>query len=542
MVERYDVIIVGGGHNGLIAGTYLAKAGKRTLVVEQAATAGGLSQSDHVIPEAPAHMINTGAAELIHIRASPVMQELDLRSHGWKTVETDPMYAYLDPDGGSIAVFRDPRRTAEDIARYSKADARAYLEFIELIDALMQFAGALGKGDPGARTTSNYLDLARVAIRNRAFKGRLQLLSTAPADQLAAEWFEHPATQALLLGVVAGAGPFDTDGNGVAYALFGLLHRVGVSKAVGGMRMVADALVSAYLASGGTLMLNAEAGEILIQDGSTRGVRLRDGRRLEADVVIATCDPVSAARLATPGGLDRTTRTRLEYAPAHRANVGPSLINVASSRPFRLKRHQDLRKDGVDLNQAVGLIGGADELRRALVQARRGQVPAAPVFSVSPMTNWDPSMAPEGQGVAYLYLPVFPVDVNAGWATAKPAAAQAVVARAADYYDGFDAELGRWFETCPDREGRTGLTRGCVTHVDFGAQRAGVKRPAFGLGGPAPLAPGFFLGGAGIHPGGGVSGGPGRLVSRRVLDYLARGAAVRSSPPSAAPAAPRPHS
>src|SRR5690606_24336517 len=207
-------------------------------------------------------------------------------------------------------------------------------------------------------------------------------------------------------------------------------------------RSVADALVSAYLASGGTLMLNAEAGEILIQDGSTRGVRLRDGRRLEADVVIATCDPVSAARLATPGGLDRTTRTRLEYAPAHRANVGPSLINVASSRPFRLKRHQDLRKDGVDLNQAVGLIGGADELRRALVQARRGQVPAAPVFSVSPMTNWDPSMAPEGQGVAYLYLPVFPVDVNAGWATAKPAAAQAVVARAADYYDGFDAELG----------------------------------------------------------------------------------------------------
>ncbi|MNS42527.1 Phytoene desaturase (neurosporene-forming) [compost metagenome] len=521
MADRYDVVIVGGGHNGLIAGAYLGKAGKRTLIVERAAMAGGLSQSDYVIPEAPAHMINTGTAELIHIRASPVMQELDLGSHGWNTIETDPMYAYLAPDGGSIAVFRDPRRTAEDIARYSKADAKAYLDFVELIDALMQFAGALGKSDPGVRTAATYLNLAKVAIRNRALKDRLQLLSTAPADQLAAEWFEHPATQALLLGVVAGAGPFDTDGNGIAYALFGLLHRVGVSKAVGGMRMFADTLLSAYAASGGDLKLNAEVDEILIRNGAARGVRLKDGRIIDADVVIATCDPITTARLTTPGGLDRVTRTRLEYAPAHRANVGPSLVNVASSLPFRLKRHQDLRKDGVDLNLAVGLIGEAEELKRALVQARRGQVPDMPVFSVSPMTNWDSSMAPEGQGVAYIYLPVFPVDVNEGWATAKPAAAEAIIARAANYYEGFDAELGRWFETCPDREARASLTRGCVTHVDFSAQRTGAKRPAYGLGGPAPLAPGLFLGGAGIHPGGGVSGGPGRLVAKRVLDYLA---------------------
>ena len=518
MAKRYDVVIVGGGHNGLVAGTYLGKAAKRVLVVEQAALAGGLSQSDHVIPEAPGHMINTGTAELIHIRASPVMQELDLRSHGWKTVETDPMYAWLDPDGGSIAVFRDPHRTAEDIARYSSADARAYIEFIELIDGLMQFAGAMGKGDPGVRTAGNYLELAKVAIRNRALRTKLQLISTAPADQLAAEWFEHPATQALLLGIVAGAGPFDTDGNGIAYALFGLLHRVGVSKAVGGMRMFADTLVSAYAASGGELMLNAEVAEIVIRDGTTQGVCLVDGRMIEADVVIATCDPISAARLATQGGLDRVTRTRLEYAPAHRANVGPSLLNVASSHLFRLKRHG--RTDGVDLNQAVGLIGTADELRQALVQARRGLVPMTPVFSLSPMTNWDPSIAPDGQGVAYIYLPVFPVGVNAGWDSAKAPAANAIIARAADYYDGFNGELGRWFETCSDRETRTGLTKGCVTHVDFGAQRTGAKRPAFGLGGPDPIARGLFLGGAGIHPGGGVSGGPGRLVAKRVLDYL----------------------
>jgi phytoene dehydrogenase-like protein len=520
MTEAHDVVIVGGGHNGLVAGAYLAKAGKRVLIVERAAMAGGLSQSDYVIPEAPDHMINTGTAELIHIRASPVMQELDLRSHGWRTVETDPTYAYLDPDGGSIAIFRDPRRTAQDIARFSARDAGAYLEFIELIDALLQFAGTMGKGDPGVRTTRNYFDLARVAIRNRRLRSKLQLISTAPADQLAAEWFEHPATRALLLGIVAGAGPFDTDGNGIAYALFGLLHRVGVSKAVGGMRMFADTLVSAYSAAGGALMLNAEVDEIVIRDGAARGVRLKDGRMIEAGVVIATCDPITAAKLATPDGLDRVTRTRLEYAPAHRANVGPTLINVASSKAFRLKRHQDLRRDDADLNQAVGLIGTADELTRALVEARRGRVPTTPVFSLSPMTNWDDTVAPPGQGTAYLYMPVFPVEVNAGWASQKGPAAAAIIARASEYYSGFEGELGRWVETCPDRAVRANLTRGCVTHVDFGAQRTGAKRPAVGLGGPQPLAPGFFLGGAGIHPGGGVSGGPGRLVAKRVLDYL----------------------
>jgi phytoene dehydrogenase-like protein len=362
----------------------------------------------------------------------------------------------------------------------------------------------------------NYLDLAKVAIRNRRLKDKLRLISAAPADQLAAEWFEHPAVQALLLGIVAGAGPFDTDGNGIAYALFGLLHRVGVGKPVGGMRMLADTLTNAYAAAGGELLLNAEVEEILIEQGRARGVRLKGGATIAANVVIATCDPQTAAKLATPDGLDRVTQQRLDYAPSHRANVGPSLINVASAKPFRLKRHQDQRHDGVDINQAVGLIGTADELRRALVDARRGLVPKDPVFSVSPMTNWDPSQAPAGQGSAYVYLPVFPVDVNEGWDRLKRPAADAILARAGEYYDGFDAEIGRWFETCPDRALRANVTKGCVTHIDFGSYRSGARRPAVGLGGPEPLAPGFFLGGAGIHPGGGVSGGPGRLVSQRV--------------------------
>ena len=520
IADSYDVIIIGAGHNGLTAGTYLQRAGYRVLVTDRQATAGGLSQATKVIPGAPNHIAHTATGELIHIRASPVLQELELARHGLKMVDTDPSYAYLDPDGGSIAIFRDPKRTAEDIARYSKADATAYLEFVELIDALMAFGGAMGKGDPAIPSLGRYFDIAKVAVRNRRLKSKLQLIAAASAEQLAFEWFEHPATQAFMLSMGAMPGPFDMDGNAIGYALLGLLHRVGVGKPVGGMQNLANAFAGAYAESGGALLLNSHVDHIHIEGGSMRGIALADGRTIKARAVISTQDPTTAAAMIGGGGLDRVTRARMEHAPSNLHNVGPSLINVATAAPIRLRRHQDLRHDDVDLNKATCLIGSAPELQRALKAARRGTVPTDPVFALSPMTNWDESLAPSGQGYAYLYLHVFPVEVNEGWDKLKAPAADAVIARAAEYYTGFDSELGRWFETCPERASRVNITNGAAGHVDFGSFRTGAKRPGIGIGGPGPLAPGFFLGGAAIHPGPGVSGNPGRLVAGRVQTWL----------------------
>jgi phytoene dehydrogenase-like protein len=520
ITDSYDVIIIGAGHNGLTAGTYLQRAGYKVLVTDRLATPGGLSQASHVIPGAPHHLAHTATAELIHVRASPVLHELDLAGHGLTMIDTDPSYAYLDPDGGSIAIFRDPKRTAEDIARFSQADAAAYLEFIELIDALMAFGGAMGKGDPAIPSLGRYWDIAKVAIRNRRLKSKLQLLAAASAEQLAFELFEHPTTQSFMLNLAGMPGPFDVDGNAIGYGLLGLLHRVGVGKPVGGMQLVANAFAGAYAASGGHLLLNTHVGRVVIEDGAMRGVVLSDGWTITARAVISTQDPQTAAAMIAADGLDRVTRARMQCAPSNQQNVGPSVINVASSAPIVLKRHQDLRHDGADLNQATCLIGTAPEAQRALKAARRGMVPTDPVFSVSPMTNWDASLAPPGQGYAYLYLHIFPVEVNDGWDKLKAPAADAVIAKAADYYSGFDSELGRWFETCPERAIRVNITNGAAGHVDFGSFRTGAKRPGFGIAGPGPLAPGYFLGGASIHPGPGVSGNAGRLAAARVATWL----------------------
>jgi phytoene dehydrogenase-like protein len=520
MSEEYDVVIVGAGHNGLVAGTYLARAGKRVLIVERSAKLGGMTSSGFLIPQAPQHMVTPCAVELIFIRATGLIEEFDLPRHGLRTVDPDPSYVYLHPDGSSIAVFRDPKRTAEDMARLSRADGVAYLKFAELLDALVDIGLPVMLNDPGRWKLRDLVKMIGALIRNRRLKNELTALTSGTADQIACEWFEHPAAIALLLGIAAGAGPVDDDGNAAAYMIFGMLHRTGVGKPIGSMQSFADALGSCFKASGGGLLLSAPVAEILIEDGKTRGVRLEDGRIIKAGAVVATCDPRTAFALATLEGIERRMRVRMEHAPAGRANVVPFLANVAMAAPLRLRRHQELRTDGADLNKAVGLIGTPEEVRESFASAKRGDIPARHAVSVTPLSNSDPTQAPAGQSLAYIYLPAAPVVARAGWDVERTQVMKSVLAQLSEFYEGFDSEIGRFVEAPPDRAARLNVTHGSVTHIDFAASRSGSKRPAFGLGGPDPIVPGFFLGGAGIHPGGGVSGLPGKIAAHRVLRYL----------------------
>jgi phytoene dehydrogenase-like protein len=141
--------------------------------------------------------------------------------------------------------------------------------------------------------------------------------------------------------------------------------------------------------------------------------------------------------------------------------------------------------------------------------------------SLSPLSNIDPTQAPPGCSIAYLYLPAMAVDAREGWSAAlKDKTMASIIAQLSEYYDGFQHEVGRFVETARERETRLNVSNGCVTHVDFGALRAGTHRPATGFGGPKPAVPGLFLGGAGSHPGGGVSGIAGRIAASRSLRYL----------------------
>lgn len=522
MAEDLDVVIVGAGHNGLTAGCYLARSGKRVAIVERGAKVGGMTSSGYMIPEAPQHLVTPCAVEVIFLRGTGIIEDLDLVRHGFRTVDPDPSYAYLDPDGGSIAFFRDPKRTAEDMARFCRADGPAYLELMKVIDAMMDIGFPLMISEPGRPRLRQMAEIAVAGIRNVRLRDELVAITTGTADQIACERFESDAAIALLTGIAAGAGPIDDDGNAAAYMLLGLMHRLGVGRPIGSMQTLSNALAASFREVGGTIHVDAPVAEILIADGTTQGVRLEDGRVLKAGTVIATCDPRTAFKLATPGAIERRMLVRMEHAPANRANAAPFLTNLAMSKPLRLKRHQDMRHDDADLNQAVGLIGTPQEVRDSYAAARRGDVAPRPAISVSPLTNWDPSQAPPGQSVAYIYLPAMPVVARDGWDNIRAQTMDSIVARVSEYYDGPDAEVGRFVETPLERQARVNVTNGCVTHIDFAAARAGGNRPAAGLSGGKPVVPGFYLGGAGTHPGGGVSGLPGKLAAARVMRQLER--------------------
>jgi phytoene dehydrogenase-like protein len=176
-----DVVVIGAGHNGLVAAAYLAKAGIRVAVVEAADTPGGMTASGPLIPEAPGHIVNSCAVDIISMLHSRIPADLQLRKHGLQLVKPDPSYVSLHPDGSSLAIWRDNARTAAEIEKYSRADARAFLEFTDLLDvmigAILPVLGVdFGRPDPKALWAS-----AKTAVKNRARLADIAALPTGSA-------------------------------------------------------------------------------------------------------------------------------------------------------------------------------------------------------------------------------------------------------------------------------------------------------------------------------------------------------------------------
>ncbi len=514
-----DVVVIGAGHNGLVAAGYLAKAGLRVAVVEAGAAPGGMTASGPLIPEAPGHVINSCAVDVISMLHSRIPAELELREHGLQLVKTDPGYVSLHPDGSSLALWRDHARTAAEIERYSRADARAFLEFTDLLDVLI---GAVlpvlgvdfGRPDPKALWAST-----KVAVKNRTRLGDIAALLTGSATAAAEERFEHPVTKGALINLAAGAGPVDVPGSGLGFLLLALIGRVGVGRPVGGMQSFTNALVSSLRASGGVLTTGAPVAEILQAGRRVRGVRLEDGRVVEARSVVATCDPwVTLRQLVPQGVVDRKLAARLDFAPANGTGSGVFKIDMALSAQIAALQHA---RSDVDMRMPSLMLGTEESVRDSYAAAARGELPDDPnVWVVSP-SGVDPTQAPEGQESLYIYSLAAPVHPREGWDAQRAPAVDSILAKVGKYIGPLEeAEIGRLVETPEDLGTRLRVRNGCVTHVDMGLLRSGPLRPTIGLGtGKTPLD-GLVLGGSGMHPGGGVTGLPGRTAATRTQRYL----------------------
>ncbi|MHB8694955.1 MAG: phytoene desaturase family protein [Solirubrobacteraceae bacterium] len=544
-----DVIVVGAGHNGLVAACYLARAGLDVLVVEANDWIGGCTTTGALVPEAPDHLLSACAADVITMRSSTVVADLELAArHGYREVEIDPPYAQLSPDGSSFVYFRDRDRTAREIRRFSTDDARAYLELMAVFDDVLEVALPMIATNPTRPAPGALLRALRAAARHPRSVAVMAGLATASAEQAIRERFRHPIVQSALAIIANFGAPITGEGTGTNLILPAVISRFGMGRPVGGMGALPAALERSLRSSGGRIRVSSPVASLIVRGGAVVGVALTSGEELYAPRVLTATEPHRALHELLPAGtLSQRDEARVAAIPWANDGCTHFKVEMAFRGRLSLERHQAARPDDADLRIPSATVGSIDEVVAAIRAARGGRLAdPLPFVSMIP-TAADPTQAPDGMDTLSLWSGWLPHDPPGGWPAFKDTVDQAFVAHAAQYFDGIESlEIGRAVETPEEISARTGVRNGNVYHVDVTLTRLGPLRPALGFGGYRTPVPGMYITGAGTHPGPSVSGIPGQQAARTIIRDCKRdgvrpagtGHADRQQRPAAAPEPP----
>ncbi len=523
----HDMIVVGAGHNGLVAANYLANEGLDVLVVEASDEIGGMTMTAPMIAEAPHHLINHCAVDPILWGAGPPARDLALEDHGLNWVTVDPAFVYLHPDGASIAFWRDPKKTAEEIRRFSEADARAYLEFAEFLDAFYDLIFPIMGTNPTRPDLRTASKVALEALHHRKDVASLASFMLASGKEVIAERFEHPVVRSGLHVACGATMPSSQPGSTLQFLLLAAVHRVPCLRPVGGTQAIPDALAARLLTRGGSITTGSGVTEIQVEGGRAIGVVLEDGREIGAGHgVLTSCDPQQTLlHLLPKGTLSERIEHRARAIPSNGSGWGQMKIDIAASARIDLSRFQAQRRDDLDLRLPSHWIGTEEGIERSYAASAAGTMPAAEdlVFYNAVPSAADPSQAPTGQDTLYLLAVAVPFAPPEGWAALKQSASERVIGQAATFYGGLpDMEIGRQVHTHEDIRELMHVTGGCHPHVDQVLSRSGPLRPALGLGGYQTPVKALFLGGSGSHPGGSVTGLPGYNSARVAIRSVSK--------------------
>lgn len=528
-LDTVDVLVIGAGHNGLVAANYLADAGRRVLVVEANESIGGFTASSRSIPEAPEHLTHPYSFDPFFWDSFPPATELGLDRHGLKRVRVDPGLVYLDPEDASIGFWESPRATADEIERFSKSDANAYLEFAGLLRAFSDIALSYFTTNPSRFDARPLARTAGFAWKHRGKLRDIASLATGSAAEAIAERFEHPVVRNALHAAAGSTIPNSADGSGAGFLWLANQHRHSHQHPVGGIQSLPNALARRLESLGGMVIVNAPVEEILLRGGRAVGVRLLDGREIEAaEAIIANCDPKTAlGKLLPRGTLKPEIEARVRNIAVSNQGYGQMKVDLAFSGQLSLVRYEKQRGDGLDLRRPMHVLATEDGIQRAFARSAAGLIPFDDDFAMWNVipTGVDPSQAPSGEDNFYCYLAVAPYTPQKGWdvpdangITTRQRAGQAAVNKLAKFYDGVEQlEIGRRVLTNEDFERLVGASGGSITHVDMTLSRGGPRRPSRGLAGYHTPVDGLFLGGSGSHPSGGITGAPGYMAAREVL-------------------------
>ncbi len=521
MTTAHDFIIVGGGHNGLSAACTLAATGASVLLLEQRDHLGGLSNSGAFVAEAPRHVVSLGAMDDMFMSCTPFLDSLALDRFGYRSVPVEAPYGWLGEDGSTLLLFHDYERTIAEVRRYSKKDARAYQELQPALSWIFEALTAVMPRHPASLPKKDLGKLLLKLAPSRSVRSRLGQIMSHNLVDLMADVFE--SDQMRSLGTYWGSmiGPIDHDGGGFYCVGLAAVHRKpGVRRPIGGMGAVMSAMAAHARANGADIRTSSPVRQVLVSGGRATGVQLADGTELTArrGVLAAVPPQLAYGALLAEGVLDSGARAKVSNLPASGNNAATFKVDIALSGRVDLTHAARARRriDDFDVRKTALMTGTFADQIAQLHAIRRGESLENPPIYIAVLTANDATLAPAGQDVLYLAsnVPAFPRDP---WDEAKSWYSDAVMRSASAHLDGLDAEIGR-VETSPgDLMTGFGTPNASYFHVDMTPLRLAMNRPAPGLGGYRSPVAGYFHAGAGSHPGGGVSGWPGRLAAETAL-------------------------
>ena len=533
----YDAIVVGGGHNGLVCAAYLAKAGLDVVVLERRELVGGAAVTEELWP---GYKVST-AAYVVSLLAPKVVSDLALERFGYEVFPLDPAYFAPFPDGRGLLMWDRPERASEEIAKFSRRDASAFLDYSATLSRLAALIRPLMLRVPPSVRLDSLTDLKEALSLGRYLGGRrrdlarvVDLMTMSVADFLDEHFEDEQVKGALAFGGTIGAwgGPMSP---GSAYVL--LHHRIGEVAGMrgawgfvrGGMGGLSEAIASSARNAGVTIRTSAEVASIDVENGRAGGVTLTDGTSLRARTVIAGTHPhTTLLSLVAPQHLEADF---VEEVRNYRTRGSTVKVNMAISELPSLTAMPG-REPGPQHPEFV-ITPSIGYLERAWDDAKYGRPAAEPMVDCVIPTTKDPDLAPDGKHVLTAFVQYAPYELADGtWDDEREAFGDRVVQKISEYAPGFDdSVLHREVLTPVDLEQRFGLVGGNIFHGEMSLDQLFAFRPAQRASGYSTPVEGLYLCGSGTHPGGGVMGAPGHnaaAVVMRDLKRAERRAKVRS--------------
>ena len=537
--DSYDAIIIGGGHNGLVCATYLAKAGNKVCVLERRGVVGGAAVTEEFHPG----FRNSVAAYTVSLLQPKVIRELDLAAHGLSIVLRKANNFLPRPDGTYL--LTGAGRTKREVAKFSVRDAERLEEYERRLDVIADVLRALALEAPPNVTDAGWWKGLPELLRAGKLGSRLHKLGADMRTELldlfaisAGEYldrfFESEPIKAVLGfdGIVGNyASPYSP---GSAYVL---LHHVfgevnGIKgawgHAIGGMGAITQAMAKSAAAAGVEIRLGAGVREVIVEksgSGPARAVGVvgEDGKTLRARAIVANVNPkLLYERLLDPAVVPAATRERMAN---WRCGSGTFRMNVALSRLPDFTCLPTTTEPGGSDHLTAGIImaPSLDYMDRAYLDARAQGWSKEPIVEMLIPSTLDDSLAPKGQHVASLFCQHVAPTLSDGcsWDDHRDEVADLMIATVDRYAPGFAASvLGRQIKSPLDLERDFGLIGGDIFHGALSLNQLFSARPMLGQAGYRGALPGLYLCGAGTHPGGGVTGAPGHNAAQVIRTDL----------------------